>query len=429
MMLDRGAARGDFVARQGFLGAWRQAFSARRGVLLGAGIVLVCAFAVGVTLARRSDKGAEPQAAAGKHVGARFYPTEEQWGTLTITPVSQRTFRSQHTTEGKIAVNEDRATSIFSPYSGRVTKLLAKPGDSVERGQPLFVIEANDTIQAQNDFIAAASATNKARSQLNLSQIVERRNRDLFEGKAVALKEWQNAQAELIGAQNDLRSAETALEASRNRLRILGRSDEEIDQLAQKGTINPETPISAPIGGTVVLRKVGPGQYVSSGSSDPIYVIGDLSTVWLIAYVRETEAPRVKVGQAINFTVLAFPDRVFTANVAYVATALDTNNRRLLVRATINNSDGLLKPEMFANVSIFTGEGDSAPAVPREAVIYEGSQARLWVAHDDDQSVELRPIKPGLINGGMVQVLEGLTVGEKIVSKGSLFIDRAATGS
>ncbi len=415
--------------QQGFLQHLRPPYRGRRGLVFAAVVIAVfVALAVGVTKARRSDKLVD-EPAAGKHVGGRFYPTSEQWATLARAPVQQRVFRSEHITEGKIAVNEDQSTSIFSPYSGRVTKLLAKPGDTVERGQPLFIIEATDTIQAQNDFIAAVAAVNKARSQVHLAEIVEKRQQDLYLGKAVALKEWQQAQADLTGAQSDLRSADTALEAARNRLRILGRSDEAIEELAKKGTISPETPIFAPIGGTVVLRKVGPGQYVSSGSSDPVYVIGNLSTVWLIAYVRETEAPRVKVGQALNFTVLAYPNRVFSANLAYVATALDASTRRLLVRATIDNAEGLLKPEMFASVSIFTGEGDTSPSVPREAIIYEGDSAHVWIAHEDDKSVELRQIKPGLINGNAIQVLEGLNVGDTIVTRGSLFIDRAAVGS
>jgi cobalt-zinc-cadmium efflux system membrane fusion protein len=417
------------VDRLNFLQHLRPPHRGRRGLIfIGVAIVVFGALAVGVTKARRSDKLAE-EPAVGKHIGDRFYPTPEQWATLTIAPVQQRVFRSQHTTEGKIAVNEDQSTSIFSPYSGRITKLLAKPGDIVQRGQPLFIIEATDTIQAQNDFIAAVAAVNKAQSQVHLAEIVEKRQQELYVGKAVALKEWQQAQADLTSAQSDQRSADTALEAARNRLRILGRSEEGIDELAKKGWISPETPIFAPISGTVVLRKVGPGQYVSSGSSDPVYVIGDLSTVWLIAYVRETEAPRVKVGQALNFTVLAFPNRVFNANVAYVATALDTNTRRLLVRAAIDNAEGLLKPEMFASVSIFTGEGDTSPSAPREAIIYEGDSAHVWVAHPDDKSVELRAIKPGLINGNAIQVLDGLHVGDSIVTRGSLFIDRAAVGS
>ncbi|MBN8969908.1 MAG: efflux RND transporter periplasmic adaptor subunit, partial [Rhizobiales bacterium] len=100
----------------------------------------------------------------------RYTPTEAEWASLTTAPAKTHVFRGEHVTEGKIAVNEDRSTQVFSPYAGRVTKLLAKPGDHVEQGQALFVIEAADTVQAQNDFIAAATALNKAKSQLELAQ-------------------------------------------------------------------------------------------------------------------------------------------------------------------------------------------------------------------------------------------------------------------
>src|SRR5262249_6500660 len=102
------------------------------------------------------------------------------------------------------------------------------------------------------------------------------------------------------------------------------------------------------------------------------------------AFFRRTEAPRGTVGQAIYFTVLAYPDRSFPANISYVAAALDPTTRRLLVRATVNNGAGLLKPEMFASVKILTGEGDNAVAVPRDAIIYEGEAARVWVVRDKD---------------------------------------------
>src|SRR5205807_4298715 len=126
-------------------------------------------------------------------------------------------------------------------YSGRVTKLLAKPGDTVGRSQPLFVIEAADMVQAQNDFVAATSAVNKARSQLALAEIVEKRHRDLYKEKAVALRELEQSQAALVAAQNDMHAAETALEAVRNRLRILGKTDQEITSFEQTGKINAET--------------------------------------------------------------------------------------------------------------------------------------------------------------------------------------------
>ena len=349
--------------------------------------------------------------------------------TLTIEPVQKRVFRSEHVTEGKIAVDEDRSTPIFSPYSGRITKLFVRPGDTVTVGQPLFTVEATDMVQAQNDFITTATALNKARSALNLAQIIDKRQRLLYEGKAVPLKEVQNARAALDAAENDLRSADVALEATRNRLRILGKTDQEITAFQEKGAISPATVINAPIAGTIVQRKVGPGQYVGSNTIDPVFIIGDLSTVWVIAYIRESEAPTVHTGQAIYFTVLAYPERSFPANLSYVAAALDPTTRRLLVRATVNNAAGLLKPEMFASVKILTGEGDTSLAVPREAVIYEGDTARVWVARDHDKAIELRRIKVGLTNSGTVEVIEGLAPSDRVVTKGSLFIDRMAAGS
>jgi len=357
-----------------------------------------------------------------------FTPTPSEWATLTIEPVAEKTFRAEHVTEGKVAVDEDRSTPVFSPYAGRVTKLLARPGDSVTQGQPLFTIEAADTVQAQNDYIAATTALNKAKSALDLAQIQDKRAKDLFEGKAVPLKDYQQTQANLIQAQNDLRSSETALEASRKKLFILGFTDETILAFRGRGTINPEVTIFSPISGTVVQRKIGPGQYVNAGASDPVFVIGDLSTVWLIAFVRESDAAVVSVGQEISVNVMALPGRPLSARINYVSAAIDPATRRLLVRAIIDNKAGLLKPEMFANVTIYSPGDHPAPAVPKQALIYEGDQVRVWVAHDD-KSVELRQIKTGLVNGDLVEVDGNLKAGEQIVTRGSLFIDRAASGS
>jgi membrane fusion protein, heavy metal efflux system len=356
----------------------------------------------------------------------RYVPSAAEWASLSVESTSERVFRAEHVTEGKIAVNEDSSTPIFSPYAGRVTKLLVKPSDVVERGQPLFIVEATDTVQALNDFITALSALNTARSKLNLAQIVEKRQDDLYAGKAVPLKDWQQAQADLNAAQNDMRAAETAVEATHNRLRILGRSEEQISAFQQTRQISADTPIYSPIGGTVVQRKVGPGQFISTGASDPVFVIGDLSSVWLTAFVRESEAADVKVGQEMDFAVLALPGRTFEARIDYVSAAIDPTTRRLMVRATIDNKDDLFKPEMFANVTIYTGGDHPSVGVPKQALIYEGEHVRLWVARDD-QSIELRDVETGLTNGDFVEARTNLKAGEKIVTKGSLFIDRAAT--
>jgi len=112
-----------------------------------------------------------------------------------------------------------------------------------------------------------------------------------------------------------------------------------------------------------------------------------------------------------------------------VATALDSTRRRLLVRATVQNPVGLLKPEMFASVKIFTGEGAAAPAVPRDAIIYEGESARAWAVRDEGKAIELRRVTVGHTSGNMVEVLSGLTSEDRVITKGSLFIDRVATAA
>jgi cobalt-zinc-cadmium efflux system membrane fusion protein len=389
---------------------------------------------VATTLARRVDKTATAELVEqSSRVGDLYYPTPKQWASLTIEPVTEQVFRAEHLTEGKIAVDEDRSTLVYSPYAGRITKLLAKPGDIVSTGQPLFVVESPDMVQAQNDFITAVAGLNKANSALNLAKIVEQQNKMLYDTKAGPLRDLQTAQANTLAAENDLRSAQISLEAVRNRLRILGKNDAEINTFGQTGLINSQSTIFSPISGTVIQRKVGPGQYVNTTSnnaaaSDATFVIGDLSTVWLIAYVRESEAPKIKVGQPIRFSVLAFPNREFSAVISYVATSFDPSTRRLLVRATIDNSEKAFRPEMFASVTIQTDEGERSPAVPRESIVYDGKDAHVWVKRDD-QGVEPRTIKIGLSSGQMVQVRDGLRVGETVVTKGSLFIDRAAAGS
>lgn len=401
----------------------------RQRLALGAALlVLAGAATYGLMHIGGASHGSSEVSSQSRKGLQRYTPTPAEWATLSVEPVTERVFRAETATEGKIAVDEDKSTPVFSPYAGRVMKLLVRPGDSVTQRQPLFVIEAADTVQAQNDFVAAMTALNKAKSALDLAQIQDTRAKDLFEGKAVPLKDYQQSQATLIQAQNDLRSSQTALEAARNKLRILGFTDEAISAFQEKRSINPDTTIFSPIAGTVVQRKVGPGQYVNSGASDPVFVIGDLSTVWLTAFVRETDASKVSVGQEIAFNVLALPGRTLTARIDYVSAAIDPATRRLLVRATIDNKDGLLKPEMFANVTLYSTGDHPAVGVPKQALIYEGNQVRVWVAHED-KSIELRQIKTGLTNGDLVEVEGNLNPGDKIVTKGSLFIDRAASGT
>jgi cobalt-zinc-cadmium efflux system membrane fusion protein len=133
------------------------------------------------------------------------------------------------------------------------------------------------------------------------------------------------------------------------------------------------------------------------------------------------------LGDPVEVHVLAFPTRVFKAKLSYVSAQIDPNTHRLPVRAEVENSDRALKPQMFASFIIITGADSVAPAVPEDAVVYEGESARVWVAHND-KTLELRVISAGRSADGMVEVLKGVKAGETVVTSGSVFIDRAAKG-
>lgn len=355
-----------------------------------------------------------------------FRPTPAQRAALQIAAVETRTFRPEGMAEGRIALNEDDNVPVTSPYSGRVTKVLVRAGDEVKAGDVLLTMEAADMLQAQNDYQAALNTIAKTTALLKLDMTIAARQQELFQAKAVALKDYQSAQNDVIGAQSDLKTAQASLEAVKTRLRLLGKSDAEIAAFEKGGTMSAETQIRAPISGTIVQRKVGIGQYLSA-SSDPVFVIGDLSTVWLVANVRESEIPKVRLGQEVEARVAGFGARIFTSKVDYMAASLDPSTRRLSVRSEIDNPDRLLKPEMFASFTIFTGPGQAGPAVPSAAIVYEGRRAQVWVARPDG-SIEARAVTLGLASKGLVQVVEGLKAGEEIVTRGAVFMDRAVSG-
>jgi membrane fusion protein, heavy metal efflux system len=355
-----------------------------------------------------------------------FRPTAEQLAGFKIEAVRLVAFRSERTAEGNIALDNNLTTPVFSPYSGRVVRLIAKLGDHVEPGAPLFAVDATEFVQSANTLITAVAAFKTARSQLIQAEINEKRAHELYLAKGGALKDWQQSRTDLVAAQNTLRSADIALAAARNQLRILGKSDAAIAALESQPTqkLAPVAVVTAPIAGTVTQRQIGLGQYIQSGGDNPVYTIGDLSTVWLIANVRETDAPLMRLGAPVAVTVPAFPGRVFDAKISWVAPSLDANTHRLPGRADVANPDRALKPQMFANFTIVTGAPLSAPAVPPSAIVYEGDTARVWVARSDG-TIAARAVTIGRTEGGMVEIRRGLSAGERIVTRGTLFIDRA----
>lgn len=363
-----------------------------------------------------------------------FRPTKLQWESLHTAVVSTAPFRAVLITDGTIAINDNKTVNIFSPYSGRVARVIAQLGETVKKGDPIMTVEASEFVQGQNDLIAASSTLNTAMTQFHLAQKTETRQHELLLAKAGAQKDWLQSQSDLTAAQNAVRTAEIGLGAVRNRLRILGKSIEEIAALEQESNAQryeATAVVKAPIGGTIVLRQVGPGQYIQSasgGAAAPFFAISDLSSVWLIANLRETDVALVRVGQAVEVHVPAFPSRTFAAKLSWVSPLVDPATHRVPVRAEIDNRDRALKPAMLANFTIVTGMPISSVSVPQSAVVYEGSSAHVFIAHDDG-TIGVRTVEVGKQYEDLIEVTSGLKGGEKIITSGALFIDRAVKGS
>ncbi|HWX81369.1 MAG TPA: efflux RND transporter periplasmic adaptor subunit [Steroidobacteraceae bacterium] len=389
--------------------AWPAARQWRAAGIAAAGAVIIV---LAVWLGGKVFGPHELPAAAASPPGT-FRATPQQLKTFTVESVQTHAFVSEELTEGKIGVNGDRATPVISPYSGRVTRVIGGLGDTVKAGAALATVEASEFVQAQNDLKVAAA-------QVKLARINETRKHALYDAKGGSLQDWQQAQA-------DLAAAETALNAVRNRLKIFGKSEVDIANLESLQAMNPVATITAPIAGVVVDRQVGPGQYLQSGGT-AVFTIADPTSVWLLANVREADSGAVKLGQPVEVRVLAYPKRIFKARVTYVAAVVDPVTHRLPVRAEIDNHDLALKPEMFATFRIITSGATESPAVPAAAVVYEGAAAHVWVVAGDGL-LSLRAIRTGRSDEGLVEVLEGLKAGERIVTKGGLFIDQAAVAA
>ncbi len=390
-------------------------------------VLVVCgtalAFLLLVVPAVVRSMGRTPDVEQAPPPAGTFRPTPEQWKALTFVKVGDQAFAPTLSTEGQIATDDDVTVQITPPFSGRVLSVAVKAGDHVAKGQTLLTAEASEVAQAESDLATATANLAAAKTQLATAKANAERQQALLKIDGAATKDVQQSQSDLATAEATFRADEAALTAVHDRIAILN-----VGSVKAAAAKTGLAALPSPISGVVTLRAVGPGQYLNStanGATTPIFTISDLSKVWLVANVREDDAGRLRVGQPINMHVAAFPGRTFKATLDYVAPMIDPATRRLPVRAVIANPDGALKPAMFANFVIKTGAEQTAVAVPTAAVIYEGDQARVWVAQRG-QSLGLRQIKTGRTSDGEVEVLSGLSPGDQVVVSGALFIDRAA---
>ncbi|MBV9949110.1 MAG: efflux RND transporter periplasmic adaptor subunit, partial [Myxococcales bacterium] len=292
-------------------------------------------------------------------------------------------------TAGAVMLDDQRSGHVFSPVTGRVTRILARLGDQVRAGDPLAVIESPDVGQAVSD-------VHKAEADLVAAEHDLQRKRDLMAQKAAAA-------ADVEASEDAERNAKAELERARLKQFLL-RSGH-LDAVSQTYTIR------SPVGGEVLLWNITPGMEVqgqySGGASAPatgslasttnpgeLFTIGEVDKVWVLGDVYEIDLPRVAVGQKVRLTTLAYPDRTFAGTVDWVSGGLDPNTRTAKVRCTIDNPERLLRPMMYTTVSISVDER-KAVAIPRSAIVKMGEYKVVFVevgTVDGQIRVERTPI-------------------------------------
>jgi cobalt-zinc-cadmium efflux system membrane fusion protein len=367
----------------------------------------------------------EPVAAAGA-APRTLTLSPPQMRLVVLARVELATFRDERIAFGQIALNDDLTTPVFPPYAGRVTRLYPRPGDAVKRGDILFEIDSPDLVQAEATLISAAGTRIKARSQLELADRTLARQRALWRVQAAPLKDVEQAEADQRAAESDARAADGALAAARDAVRIFGKTDAAIARIEAERRTDPTMPVYSPFAGTVIARKAGPGQLVQPSNSDPVYLIADVSTVWLIANVGELDVPAIHLGDAVAVRIAAYPDETFRAHITNIGAMIDPVTRRVTVRSEVEAAGYALKPQMFASFRISAdAAATTTAAVPATAVVREGDGSVVWVARGPNR-FEARRVERGIEQGGLVQIMSGVEAGETIVAEGAVFLSNAS---
>lgn len=350
-----------------------------------------------------------------------YRPTPEQLAQLTIAPVRSGADETLIRASGAIAVDGDRSTPVLLPFSGQVIAVFVEPGQRVAQGQPLLRIASPEMVDARNTLAAATAQQASSTEALRIAEANATRQKAIYETAGGALKDYKQAQADLVAAQSAARTAQSAVRAAENHLAIFGRGDGNATQ--------PATVYRAPVGGLIADRSVASGQFVTAGSTTPLMTITDPTRVWLVAQLAESDVASVHVGDQVEVTTPALPGRTFAARIDNVGAALDPNSHRLPVRASISNPDGTLKPQMFAAFTIRRPAGGGAEGifVPSSAVIHEGDTARVWIMARD-KLLYARAVTTAPGEGGQTRILTGLKAGDRVVTAGALFVNEAGIG-
>jgi membrane fusion protein, heavy metal efflux system len=342
--------------------------------------------------------------------------TDLQLGSVKVEPASEREFAIEKESVGSIDFNQEMTVQVFTPYQGRIVGLFAKVGDDVQKGQTLFTIDSPDLLQAESTLIAAAGVLEF--TTRNLARL-----RELYKTRAVSQKDMEQAAS-------DQQTAEGALRAARDAVRLFGKSDAEIDRIIAERKADPILVVPSPIAGRVTARNAAPGLFVQPGNPPAPYLVADISTMWMLANVPENDSPAFRVGQEVKVKVSAFPERTFEGRISTIGSMVDPFTRRVLIRSEVQNPRDELRSGMFATFVIRTGTPVRSVAVPLDGVVREGDGTMtVWVTADRRRFTK-RTVKVGLQQDGYRQILEGVQPGELVATEGALFLSNAlATAS
>jgi membrane fusion protein, heavy metal efflux system len=356
------------------------------------------------------DRASAIQTDSGADPALQFVElTEKQTGSLKIGPMELRSFEMLKTAVGTIDFNENMLVQVFSQYPGKILKPFFNLGDEVKQGDILFTIDSPDLLQAESALLASAG-------------VLELQTRVLARATQL-LRAGGSAQKDVDQATSDQQTAEGNFKAAKNAVRIFGKTDAEIEQILAQRKVDSTLLVPSPISGRIVARNAAPGFLTQPGNAPAPYSVADLSTMWMVANVIETDAPAYRLGQEVEVKVPAYPETIFHGHVTTVGSMIDPNSHRQLVRSEIADPQHLLRSGMFASFVIRMGEPTRSLAVPVEGVVREGDGTMtVWVTTDRRRFVK-RTVKVGIQQqGGWSQILEGLEPGESIVTDGALFL-------
>ena len=311
---------------------------------------------------------------------------------------------------GKVAYAEDHYSRVSSPLQGRVLEVRAHLGEHVQAGSVLLVLDSQEIAQAYAEYAKEDSDLHYATRAHDLAK-------DLYENKALAMKDLKQAENELIKARAEFRRA-------KERLLSLRVPAQELEKPLERQKVTSRFEMKSPLTGIVVERNVTPGQSIGGESGQVLFTVANLDMLQVVADVYERDLAYlalVKEGQLAKVSVEAYPDVSFPATVTTIGDVVDPMSRTIKMHALVNNKDHRLKPEMFARLHIEVGESSLLLMIPREAVLEEDGKQFVYVVEGIDQYVK-REVKVSTISPELVRVLDGLASGQRIVTKGAVLI-------